>query len=236
MFEDSTFESRGIIHTRSRRWMAATLAVNSAVLLALILIPLIYPQALPPLDISFLVAAPPMPHEIKPEPKPAAQAFQGQSEVHNGQIFAPPKIPTGIRIFSGPEEAPIGNIASIGGDSDGPGNTGVFSGTRNQPRVHGAPEQKVRVSGSVVAGLLLRRTIPVYPELAKAMRVEGTVVLAAVISKQGSIENLHVLSGHPALQQSALDAVRTWLYKPLLLNNEPVEVETTINVIFTLGR
>jgi protein TonB len=68
------------------------------------------------------------------------------------------------------------------------------------------------------------------------MRVEGTVSLAATISKTGTIENLRVVSGPPILQQAALDAVKTWLYRPYLLNREPIEVETTVNVIFTLGR
>jgi protein TonB len=67
------------------------------------------------------------------------------------------------------------------------------------------------------------------------MRVSGTVVLAATISKTGTIENLHVVSGPPVLQQAALDAVQTWLYRPYLLDGEPVEVETTINVVFTLN-
>jgi protein TonB len=83
--------------------------------------------------------------------------------------------------------------------------------------------------------MLLVKTQPVYPPIAKAARVSGTVVLQATISKQGTIENLRVLSGPAMLQQAARDAVMTWRYKPYLLNNEPVEVETTVNVIFTLG-
>jgi protein TonB len=87
----------------------------------------------------------------------------------------------------------------------------------------------------VVAGLLIQKTIPVYPPIAKAMRLEGTVVLQATISKAGTIENLHVIGGPGPLQQAALDAVRTWRYRPYLLNGEPVEVETTVNFMFTLA-
>jgi len=65
--------------------------------------------------------------------------------------------------------------------------------------------------------------------------VQGQVVLNAIISKHGTIEDLHVLSGHPMLIQAALDAVRQWRYKPFLLNGEPVEVETTVTVIFNLS-
>jgi protein TonB len=77
--------------------------------------------------------------------------------------------------------------------------------------------------------------MPQYPAIAKAARIQGTVVLQATISKSGTIENLRVLSGPPMLQQSAMEAVKTWRYRPYLLNGEPVEVETQVNVIFTLG-
>ena len=83
--------------------------------------------------------------------------------------------------------------------------------------------------------MLIQKTMPVYPPIAKAARVQGTVVLQATISKQGTIQDLKVISGPAMLQEAALDAVRQWRYKPYLLNNEPVEVETTVNVIFTLG-
>jgi protein TonB len=83
--------------------------------------------------------------------------------------------------------------------------------------------------------LLLQKTQPIYPPIAKAARVSGTVVLQAKISKTGQIEDLHVVTGPAMLQQAAIDAVKTWRYRPYLLNNDPVEVETTVNVIFTLG-
>jgi len=92
----------------------------------------------------------------------------------------------------------------------------------------------VRLSGSVVEGLLIQKTVPEYPLIAKATHTQGTVVLQATISRQGTIENLRVTSGPLMLQQAAVDAVRTWRYRPYLLNGDPVEVETTVNVIFTL--
>jgi protein TonB len=98
-----------------------------------------------------------------------------------------------------------------------------------------APPKKITISGGVMQGNLLLKTVPQYPPIAKAARVQGVVVLQATISKTGSIENLKVVSGPAMLQQAALNAVQTWRYKPYLLNNEPVEVETTVNVIFTLG-
>jgi len=87
----------------------------------------------------------------------------------------------------------------------------------------------------VMQGNLLSKTQPIYPAIAKAARISGTVVLQATISKNGTIENLHVVSGPAMLQQAAMDAVRTWKYKPYLLNGDPVEVETQVNVVFNLG-
>ncbi len=88
----------------------------------------------------------------------------------------------------------------------------------------------------VSEGLILQKTKPVYPPIAIAAHAQGTVVLAATISKGGTIENLRVVSGPAMLQQAAVDAVRTWRYRPYLLDGQPVEVETTVNVVFTLGR
>jgi TonB family protein len=97
-----------------------------------------------------------------------------------------------------------------------------------------APKQ-VNISAGVAVGMLLQKTNPVYPPIAMAARVSGTVVLQALISKTGTIENLRVISGPAMLQQASLDAVRTWRYRPYLLKGEPVEVQTTINVIFSLS-
>jgi len=112
---------------------------------------------------------------------------------------------------------------------------GLFSGVNTQPKVQAAPPKKVNISAGVAVGMILQKVTPVYPPIAKAARVQGTVVLQATISKTGSIENLKVVSGPAMLQQAALDAVRQWRYRPYLLNNEPVEVDTTVNVIFSLG-
>jgi protein TonB len=111
---------------------------------------------------------------------------------------------------------------------------GIFKGSA-APTVKVEAPKKVSISGGVAAGNLLQQTRPVYPPIAKAARVQGTVVLQATISKTGTITGLRVVSGPAMLQGSALDAVRTWRYRPYLLSGEPVEVETTVNVIFSLG-
>ena len=122
--------------------------------------------------------------------------------------------------------------------SDTPaGLSSVIASTGTAPVVVAqvAQPKKVPVSSGVMNGYLLDKTIPQYPAIARTTRTQGTVVVQATISKAGLIENLRVISGPPLLQQAALDAVRSWRYKPYLLNGAPVEVETTINIVFSLG-
>jgi protein TonB len=105
------------------------------------------------------------------------------------------------------------------------------------PPADAAPPKprKITISAAVMQGSLVRTVAPEYPPIAKDAHVTGTVVLEAVISKAGKIENLRVISGPAMLQRAALDAVKQWVYRPYLLNDQPVEVESTVNVIFTLG-
>jgi len=93
----------------------------------------------------------------------------------------------------------------------------------------------VRISQGVTKGLLIHRVEPTYPMLAKQARVQGEVVLTAIINVNGEIQNLQLVSGHPMLVPEAISAVKQWRYKPYLLNGQPVEVETTITVIFSLS-
>jgi len=104
----------------------------------------------------------------------------------------------------------------------------------NFPR--GAPPEVVSVPPNVAAHQLLRRVSVLYPPEAKAAGIEGTVVLKARISKSGTVESLHVVSGPKVLQQAALDAANSWVYRPYLLNGSPVEMDTTINVVFNLEK
>jgi protein TonB len=98
------------------------------------------------------------------------------------------------------------------------------------------PAAPVRVGGNVQQANLIKQPKPSYPPLAKAARVQGTVKFQATISKDGTIQNLQLISGPPLLVQSAMQAVQQWVYKPTLLNGEPVEVITTIDVNFTLSQ
>ncbi len=235
MFEDSTFESTGRIRTRSRGWMIAACAFNGSILLALVLIPLIYPEALPRMAMAFLMEVPAPP---APEPKPVARVEHAnlvQPQIRNGQIFAPPAIPnatptslTGRRHWRTSMLQPWTRTAAD------PAAAIHLAPRANHPVVREQVRGPVRVSGLVVEGMLIEKTMPVYPAIARASGTQGTVVLQATISRNGTIENLRVVSGPAMLQQAALDAVKRWRYRPYLLSGEPVEVETTVNVVFKL--
>jgi protein TonB len=96
--------------------------------------------------------------------------------------------------------------------------------------------KRITIGGNVQQAKLVRQPKPVYPPLAKQARISGVVHLAAVISKDGTIQDLKVISGHPLLIPSALEAVKQWVYQPTQLNGEPVEVSTQIDVNFTLSQ
>ncbi|HEU5451477.1 MAG TPA: TonB family protein [Terriglobales bacterium] len=244
MFEDSLIESGGRI--KRSKWTTFVSFFLQAILVGvLILIPLIYTEALPKQQLmTFLVAPPPPP---PPPPPPAAAPVKIQrapeTEVVNGQLRTPTKIPEKVKMIK-EEEAPPPS-AAIGGVVGGvPGGVpggqmgGVIGGIISStpvavPKV--ATPQRVRVSQGVTEGLLLHQVKPTYPPLARQARIQGQVVLEAVIAKDGTIQNLRLVSGHPMLAPAAIQAVKEWRYKPYILNGEPVEVSTTITVNFTLA-
>lgn len=126
-------------------------------------------------------------------------------------------------------------LAQTSSDSQSYSDSQTTSGSKLGRLAGKLTYRKVEVPAGVMAGMLLQKTDPEYPPIAKAARIQGTVVLQASISKSGSVEDLHVVTGQALLQDAALSAVRTWRYRPYLVNGEPVKVQTTINVIFTLG-
>jgi len=236
MFESATFESMGIIHTRSSRWMAAVMLLDAALLLAMVLIPLLHPLALPALKAISLCCMEAPAQETPPRPVVRTAAMA--TEMPAGVVLMPTRIPQHILYVDGPEppvDTSVGNwILNSTTASSIPFGSGP--GGRGMPVVHPAISGPVRITSLTAESEIILKTMPIYPPIARAARIEGTVRLAATISKNGTIENLRVTSGHPMLQQAALNAVSCWRYKPYLLDGQPVEVETTVDVIFTLSR
>jgi protein TonB len=235
MFEDSTFETMGTIHTRSRGWMMATFAFYSSILLALAIIPIIHPEMLPRLTSSILMQAPPPVQEPRPVVR-TAQEQTAPSETSAQVLQVSSTIPRQSYI-PGTQLPPdsVGPIDLSGGQTAMSGTSNPF-GRRTHPDVRQAlPAATQHVSSGVMQGMLIDKVIPAYPAIARATHMSGVVVLQATISRTGTIENLRVMRGPAMLRQAALDAVKQWRYRPYLLNGQPVEVETAVEVNFTLN-
>jgi len=192
---------------------------------------------------TMLTAPPPPPPP--PPPPAAAQVVHVKPQAHlmdAGKLMAPKVIPKEVKIIKEDAEPDMGAIGMTGGVPGGVaggsmggvlgGVIGGMGGAPPKPKLGGP----LKVGGNVQAARIVNRVQPVYPPLARQTRISGTVRLHAIIGKDGTIQSLEVLSGHPLLQQAALDAVRQWRYQPTLLNGDPVDVDTTIDVIFSLNQ
>ncbi len=169
--------------------------------------------------------------------RPAPGLTKKQTQMMDDQLTAPTVIPQGAGKQAAENAPPPVSLGSGGADGLGGAspNDSVLNG-RTQPAVKVVSSRPFAISSGVATGMLIRQTPPVYPTIAKEARVSGTVVLHATIAKNGTIKDLQVVSGSPMLQKAAMDAVRTWRYKPYELSNEPVEVDTTISVVFALAK
>ncbi len=248
MFEDSLFATNQ--HRSPQRGLAAVLSfcVQAVVLGLLVLIPLFYTDAVPLTALKAYVEIP-VPPGPPAQPPPQQQirrtSHPQESNFENAVLIQPRTIPDRIaHPIDDPNDVPSPPGPYIQGSTGvaGPAGSQVFRDLIAS-NMHPAPPvasitthpKAVRLSSGVVEGLLVRKITPIYPKLAIIAHQQGTVVLQAQIGRDGSIENLHAVSGPPMLIQAAIDAVRQWRYRPYLLNNEPVEVDTQISVIFTLG-
>ena len=233
---------------KTGNWKRATLPIayiiEVVVIGVMVIIPLIYTEALPKAQLmTFLVAPPPPP---PPPPPPAAAPRVVVRQVSMADLMkAPTVIPKTIaRIKDQPITASVGVQGGVAGGVPGGQMGGVLGGIIGG--VMGGPPppppppkpqapQRIRVGGQVEAAKLIYGPTPEYPALAKMARISGTVRLEAVIAKDGTIKDLKVLDGHPLLVKSALSAVQQWRYQPTLLNGQAVEVQTEIDVNFTLA-
>lgn len=240
--------------TRKASSVFVSFLIQCGLVVVGILIPLIYTESLPKTELTgFLVAPPPPP---PPPPPPAAAPVKVVKVVPRqfdaGRLTAPKQIPKDIAMIKEDDLPPAASAGVVGGVPGGvPGGApgGVIGGIIGSvpsaappppPPVKEAPKpvtpKSIRVGGNVQAAKLVRQPKPSYPPLAKQARIQGTVRFNAVIGRDGTIQNLTLASGHPLLVPAATEAVRQWVYQPTLLNGEPVEVVTQIDVNFTLSQ
>ena len=242
MFDEMVVSSPNPTKTNKPWTVILSMVFQTAFLAVLILIPLIYTEALPKTMMATLLVAPPPPPP--PPPPPIAQIVHVKPQVHlmdAGKLVTPKVIPKDIKIIK--EDAPDmsmgmqgGVVGGVAGGQMGGVIGGVIGGVGGAPPPPKPTQTRIRQGGNVTAAKLVNKVQPLYPPLARQTRISGTVRLHAIIGKNGPVEQLEVMSGHPLLVQAALDAVRQWKYQPTQLNGEPVEVDTTIDVIFSLNQ
>ena len=255
MFEQ-TFVGTG--QTKKPVTVLMAFAIQIVMIVVLIVIPLLWFEVLPAAQLtSFLVAPPPPP---PPPPPPAAappvkvvKVIPRQFDA--GKLMAPKVVPKEVATIKEEELPPpssgvAGVVGGVPGGVAGGAPGGVLGGIIGsvpsaappppppppKKEEKAATPQRIKVGGNVQSARLVRQPRPVYPPLAKQARISGVVKLGAIISKDGTIQHLEVISGHPLLVPAALEAVKQWVYQPTLLNGEPVEVQTQIDVNFTLSQ
>jgi protein TonB len=241
MFGDSLLESSWAQRSR-RSWTTLTsFGLEALAIGVLLVIPLWKTVGLPS---AHTLSTPVSLVANAPARTAAAQPHGGSASPHATtlvihQMMEPQHIPNGVHndpVDAAPD--PIGVIGTGAGPlTSGPSIPGLAPGGTMLAPPPPAPRAAAPTfrTSSMLQGSLLHQVQPTYPPLAKTARIQGPVVLEAVISKAGAIENLRVISGPPLLVKAALEAVSEWRYRPYILNDEPVEVETRITVNFTLG-
>jgi protein TonB len=243
MFADSLLETSW--DQRSRRsWITFTsFGLQSVVIGLLLLSPLLTTVGLP----SSRVLQRPTSFGAPPPPaRPMERQHRTtvvQSNLANNVLITPPSIPPKVATINEVEPPPqvsydsgTGVVGSTGDDGGGDALNRLGIGrTAVAPLPPPTPTIRTFRTSSILEGSLIRRVQPVYPPLARSVRVQGAVVLAALIGKEGAIENLRLVSGHPMLVPAAIAAVSQWRYKPYILNGEAIEVETQITVNFILS-
>ncbi len=253
MFEQTFVNATANAHRGTP--VALSLLLQMSVIGTALPIPLINPDLLPTAMMSnTLFLAPPAPPPPAAPPVTPAVLVRVARQVLNGALLMPTAIPERVAVIEEPPESPggAGVAGSPGAGSGGSAGSATWGSLLNSltdgappppPPLAAAkdPERakaptRHRIGGNVQDALVVSRKIPDYPPMARAMRVEGTVVFQAVIGIAGTIQQLQLVSGHPMLVQAAIDAVRQWRYRPTLLNGDPLEVDTTISVSFTLRR
>lgn len=238
MFDD-LLESSSSRRPKAKRWtFFVSVALQAAILAVLVVLPLLFIEPLPHEYLQTILVAPPPP---PPPPPPAAptRVVRVRPVIRLNQLVAPVVIPRHIEVVHDQPAAPnIGVAGGVDGGVAGGIAGGVLGGTGTvppPPPPAPATPSRIRVGGNVIAAKLVQRVVPVYPQIAQTAHVEGTVVLHAIVSRDGTVEQLQYVSGPPLLMQAAMKAVLQWRYEPTYLNGQPVEVDTTIQVVFRLS-
>jgi protein TonB len=242
LFADSVLEKNAGEDTRKAFTTIFSFFLQCIVLGVLVLVPLLFTEALPKAQLLTFLLAPPPPPPPPPPAAPAVKVVRETDVMNNGALRTPTRIPRKVEMIK-EEEAPPPAVGGVVGGVPGgiPGGqlNGVIGGIVSQESVRSVPKleppRRIRVSQGVTQGMRIHYVEPTYPKIALSIRVAGAVQLKAIIGKDGDIRELEAISGHPMLIPAAIDAVKQWHYRPYLLNGEAVEVETNITVTFQIA-
>jgi protein TonB len=246
MFEQTFVDGTG---KTNKPWTTMVGFILEALVVGfLVLLPMIWTDVLPNGTLKAFLTAPPPPPPPPPPPTETPKTIQVKvipRQFDSGKLMQPKSVPNVVAMIK-EEELPPPSTGGVGGGTGIGAASGLLSGILSgaapvlappPPKKADAPKapQRVTVGGKIQEASLIHKEVPVYPPLARSTRTQGHVILSAIISKEGTIEELKLITGHPLLAPAAMAAVKKWVYKPLLLNGEPVEVSTEIDVNFTLN-
>ncbi len=240
MFADFSADSDWSGNSQRGWTTLISFALQAVAVGCLLLLPLLYNEGLPKLVLLAPFLAPVPPPAAAPEQPRHNPSSSAQSNMMGTMLVAPRAIPPDVNMLTETEPPPPMIDPGAAGVRHGFGDAhgqGVLYSVLGSNLVLPPPLPVVRHPpvSHMMEGNLIYRVQPRYPALAIQARIQGQVVLRAMISREGAIENLQVLSGPGMLAPAALDAVRQWRYRPYVLNGEPVEVETQVTVNFVLG-
>lgn len=241
------FEQALMSTTRNKPWsLGASITLQSAIVGTMVLYSALHVDVLPLVNRHLELPMPFIQKAIDLVPVPTGVARQGSILTQPRPFVAPTRIPDSIaKVDDIGNDAPIVAF-SRSAESGPPGVSTAFAldrvVTAPPPKPPAAqtvvqsykPSAPTRVSSGVMEAMIVKRVMPVYPPMAKNARISGKVHLMGIIAKDGTIQKLELLDGHPLLVRAALDAVRQWIYRPTLLNGEPVDVISPIEVNFVL--
>ena len=240
VFAEAMLERSSTRQKRHPLKWAASLGAHAAVLFLLLMMPLYFSQGLDMHRLNMTLLVAPLPPAAAPPPPPPAAVAR---VVHTspktftpGKLTAPSFVPKAVAIANDaapPEEVPMGMPGGIVGGQPG----GVLGGVMNGVAAPAAPasegpKQPVRVGGNVKPPRLLSGPAPIYPILAKQSRIQGIVVIEAIIDEHGNVVEMHAISGHPLLIPSAMKAVSQRKYEPTILDGEATPVNLRVEVTF----
>jgi len=243
MFADSFCDSSWALRSRRSWTTLVSFTIQAGAVGLLLLIPLLYTQVLPQLQLAApLVALTAPPGPPAPAQHPDSARPSDSNMTADGRVIQPPSIPRNIAQVTdaGPvEPADVGVFSVPGGTGNSRVANPIWGGTGDtswaRPNETTSSSSRQLLTSHMAEGNLIYRVQPIYPHLAIQTHTQGTVVLQAVISREGTIENLRLVSGPGMLVGAAMEAVRQWRYRPHVLNGQPVEVETQITVKFILS-